>query len=310
MFKKYQSIENHYQNKHIKFFLNMYPELEEAGYIAEEKLDGANISICINEDNLVRWGKRSSLLDDEQNFMGLENIKPHYNSLINALIREKNKYNYKELQIFGELHGPGIQKRINYGDKLQIKFFDMRVIEGEDSFYHDPLTFYIVMSDMRMEHHLVKRWMFFKNLEDALNMDTRIKNEYDSLIEGVVIKPYYNNYYSPVGERFVLKKKNEEFLESKKSKTPKKKKEYSEEVEKLETEFNSLINKNRVLSVFSKEGEIENPNQIGDYIKMVLSDAKEDFFKEHSLPEEITKDEEKYIFNQGTKIVGILKEYL
>lgn len=309
MFKKYQSIENHYQNKHIKFFLNMYPELERAGYIVEEKLDGANISICINEDNLVRWGKRSSLLDDEQNFMGLESIKPQYNLLINALIEQKNINNYKELQIFGELHGPGIQKRINYGDNLQIKFFDIRVVDkDENSFYCDPLTFYIVMSDMNMENHLAKRLTFFEKLEDALNFDTRIKNEYGSLIEGVVIKPYYTNYYSPVGGRFILKKKNEEFLE--KVKTPKKKKEYSEEVEKLETEFNSLINKNRVLSVFSKEGEIENPNQIGDYIKMVLSDAKEDFFKEHSLPEEITKDEEKYIFNQGTKIVGILKEYL
>jgi Rnl2 family RNA ligase len=310
MFKKYNSIENHYQNKHIKFFLNMYPELERAGYIIEEKLDGANISICINEDNLVRWGKRSSLLDDEQKFMGLENIKPYYNSLINALIEQKNINNYKELQIFGELHGPGIQKRINYGDKLQIKFFDIRVVEDENSFYYDPLTLYIVMSDMEMEHHLVKRFMFFEKLEDALNFDTRIKNDYDSLIEGVVIKPYYNNYHSPVGERFVLKKKNEEFLENEKVKTPKKKKEYSEEVERLETEFNSLINKNRVLSVFSKEGEIEKANQIGDYIKLVLNDAKEDFFKEHSLPEEITKDEEKYIFNQGTKIVGILKEYL
>jgi Rnl2 family RNA ligase len=304
MFKKYSSIENHYQNKHINFFLDLYPELENCGYVIEEKYDGANISVCIGDE--VRWAKRSCVIADDCNFMGLQDIKSDYNPFINQLMIEYPIVD--TIQAYGEIFGPKIQKRINYGDQKRILFYDMAV-NGD---LIPPVEFHSTLEKMGFAHLRVRVFTFVWTLKEALAFDPHIKNEYGSLIEGVVIKPYYKVYRSPVGERFVIKKKNPEFGEKEqKVKKDKPQKVYREEVVKLEEEFSSLVNKNRVLSVFSKEGEIEKANDIGKYIKLVLEDAKEDLLKEFSLPEDLTREEEKYIFSsQGKKIVPILKEYL
>ena len=46
-FKKYQSIENHDQEKFIEGFLNYYPELKGMKYIATEKIHGTNFSVYL-----------------------------------------------------------------------------------------------------------------------------------------------------------------------------------------------------------------------------------------------------------------------
>ena len=43
MFKKFPSIENHYQQKNIDYWLRLYPELKDEDYVITEKLDGANL---------------------------------------------------------------------------------------------------------------------------------------------------------------------------------------------------------------------------------------------------------------------------
>ena len=76
------------------------------------------------------------------------------------------------------------------------------------------------------------------------------------------------------------------------------------------TEFEPYINKNRVLSVFSKEGEIEDPKDIGRYIQLVVQDAQEDFLGDN--PQiDIPDNMKKHIFNKyNKKIVDVLREYL
>jgi hypothetical protein len=49
--------------------------------------------------------------------------------------------------------------------------------------------------------------------------------------------------------------------------------------------------------------------QMGNYIKLVLEDAKEDFLKEHTLPD-LDEKTKKVIFNVGTDIALILKSLL
>lgn len=307
MFKKYNEIENYYYNKHINRFLDMYPELKDTKYIVEHKYDGSNISICIDEENNVRWAKRSQLIAEDDNFMGLMEVKEDYTSFIDAVIEWKNRNvdTCCSVQVYGEIFGTGIQKRCNYGDGKFIRFFDIRI--GDE--FVSPKRFREIMEEIGYSDLIVETFDMIEGLNNVLEFNPYIKNEFGSLIEGVVIKPYYENYFSSLGSRFILKKKNEEFGE-KKQKKQKKKKEADPEVEKLKELFLPYINRNRVLSVFSKEGEIENQDQIGEYIKLVMKDAQEDFYKENDISE-IDRNKISTVFKEANReIVGILKEFL
>lgn len=83
------------------------------------------------------------------------------------------------------------------------------------------------------------------------------------------------------------------------------------EVARWNAEFASYITENRLQSVFSKEGEIEKPKQIGQYIKWILFDAKEDFLKDWGEKIKLLDiNQQKQIFNIGSKIANMLKNYL
>lgn len=305
MFKKYNSIENHYQSKHINRFAERFPSIPDDVYSIEEKLDGSNISIVISNQN-VRWAKRSQMIADDDNFNGLQSIKGDYQEVIDMLFTYKEMNDINVIQIFGEIFGQGIQKRINYGDGKYIRFFDIMI----DGVFQTPEFLENLFKQNGLEHFLVKRFALIEGLENALNFDCHVVNENGSLIEGVVIKPYKDNYISPVGERFLIKKKNPEFSEREKvTKVKAIKESFRPEVIELSKIFASYVNENRVLSIFSKEGEIDNPKEIGKYIKLVLEDAKEDFLKENELIE-MDKKEEKFVYNVGNTIVNILQKYL
>ena len=49
-FYKYQSIENHYSNKHINDWVTFNPEMETMKYVLQEKIDGSNFQIYIDND--------------------------------------------------------------------------------------------------------------------------------------------------------------------------------------------------------------------------------------------------------------------
>src|SRR5690606_36331161 len=127
--------------------------------------------------------------------------------------------------------------------------------------------------------------------------------------EGVVIKPYQNNII--LGDsRFILKKKSEKFIEKESTKKEGNKEDLSSDVVNLMLEFKSYINDNRILSAFSKEGPIQKPQEMGKYIKLILEDAKEDFFKDNILPDTLNEKEQKLIFNVGGLIADKLRSHL
>ena len=77
----------------------------------------------------------------------------------------------------------------------------------------------------------------------------------------------------------------------------------------MSAEFASYLTENRVLSVFSKQGVISEPKQLGQYIKWVLEDAIIDFKKDH--PDlEIDDKTAKIVFNGGHLVVMLLKKHL
>lgn len=63
---------------------------------------------------------------------------------------------------------------------------------------------------------------------------------------------------------------------------------------------------NRVLSIFSKHGPIQEMKQLGDYIKWIIQDAQEDFMKDNSNIE-LTDKELKQVFKVGADVVKLLK---
>ena len=306
-FRKYHEIENHYQNKIINSFIERNPEILNEEYVIEDKLDGSNISIVITKDT-IRWAKRSCLIADDDNFNGLQSIKHEYDTIINLLQNYVKANDIEVLQVYGEIYGDGIQKRIKYAPGKHIRFFDIRI----DGTPQTPYFLYNLFEQLNAEHLLVKVYDIVKGLDNSLTFDVNFVNDNGSYIEGVVIKPYKNNYFLPSGSRFLLKKKSDAFSEKMKGKDTQKRENTSfrQEVLQLSNTFNTYINENRVLSVFSKEGEITHPNDIGKYIKLVLDDAKKDFLKENELPDNLDVKEEKFIYNVGSDVVKILKKYL
>jgi Rnl2 family RNA ligase len=318
-FKKYPSIENSYRDKFVQYMLDQYPELCDAVYIVTEKIDGSNIQLIFEPSKPVQVASRNRVLTPGEDFFGVWDVLQDVElaALINTLTLFVDK-THQTINLYGELFGPGIQRRIDYGDKRRLLFFDAAINEelipqGE---------FVQFMSLHGFPNLMVPIVTVINTLQAALDWSvedsvTRVNPDGHSVqekrcMEGVVIKPRDKVYRSHTGSTFYLKKKGEKFGEKEqKVKVPREQKEYREEVIQMYETFFGLINENRIKSVFSKHGEIEEPRQIGDYIKLVMADAKEEFLKDYE--DELApfnKDELKYVFNVGNMIVGLLKEYL
>ncbi len=284
-FKKYNSIENSYQNKVIEHFLGQFPELLDVKFVAVEKLDGSNIQICISPND-IKIGKRTSWIEEGESFNDIHNVIKKYQDSINAIQKHCIEEGL-EIRLFGEIYGKGIQRRIDYGDEKHMSFFDI-MINGEYLGYQEFLGLVVKFKLPTPKLYLMS------NLQQCLKLNAEDKGE------GFVIRPKDKNYYSHTGSRFILKKKSESFSEK-----MEKKQTTQRQVSPLNLEFRRYINENRVKNVFSKYGEIETSKDIAKYIKYVLEDAKEDFIKDTPNFQDIPKDEYKAVFNVGSSIVMI-----
>ena len=292
-FLKYPSIENTYQTKHINKHLEYHPQCKEVDYVIQVKYDGSNIQFVFEPFKSMRIAKRSCLISDNDNFNGIHDILPKYQYLIDYLQEYCNAKNVN-VNLFGEIYGKGIQNRINYGDGKYLSFFDISI--------NDEILRY---KDAREEFPYITE-VFWVPIVGIVHYQDIFEVEVPEGHEGIVFKPY--EYHD--GRPLILKKKAKEFEEKMKPKKRKESKPEDPEVTEWKEKFLPFINKNRVLSVFSKEGEIDDPNQIGDYIKSVMEDAIEDFNKEYDTSN-IDRNKLKQVYKAANReIVSILKEYL
>jgi len=305
MFKKYPSIENHYHNKFINHFKSLYPELENSPYIILEKIHGTNFSLVFNGSN-VSIGKRSKILPMNEKFFGLQDYihGGKFDELIRKFIRLSSN---NPIQLYGEYFGPGINKGVNYGKEKQIRFFDVRI----NSLMMPHNHFVEMMFNLGFNDLVVPQLDIVESLEDALNFNPEINSKFTvddsvNLIEGIVIKPYNKVFISPVGEYFMLKKKNEKFMEKQRQKEPKKE---NTVIDNLNNQFLDYVTENRLINIFSQHGEIQGKKEIGKYIRLLIEDAKKDFLKEVDLPV-LDKNETKQVFNAGSKPFQLLQKYL
>lgn len=269
-FKKYSSIENHYQEG----FIMRCPE-GNYDWCITEKIHGANFQIYYDGENFL-LGSRNRFINSNESFYGLQNLAGSLEDEIRAFFFFSNLSDMpiKELVLYGEIYGDGIQKGVKYCKDHKIRFFDIKK-NGEYVPYKTAIKMF---ESMKLPYIPVKEFYFGRLYNAVKAANTRFNStiaegEYadleENLCEGVVIKPYEVELKSQKGDRVIIKKKNEEFFEKKQQPKikPDRFVDYTKDTEKL----TPYLNENRFNAVFSKD--VYERNNFGDFIKAYATDV-------------------------------------
>ena len=304
MFIKFPEIENSYQLRHIDFFLEKFPDLENTEFIIESKLDGANLSMIFSPKGEIKYYSRNQIVDTT--FYGLtEAIKIYKNEI--AIFQKISKDFNQNIQFYFEYFGKGIQNRINYGDSKQLRIIGLRI----NDFIQPPQYILHLLEEYNILYMYAPIIKIVNSLTEALEINCEFVNKINSdsgdLEEGIVIKPFKKIVQSGNGEIFILKKKNPKFAE-KMSKKNKETKKISDECSAIIENFIDYITESRMFSVFSKEGPILEKSQIGKYVKFIFEDALKDYLKENdSIDDEYMKN----VSSTASKLIAnmLLKQF-
>lgn len=307
IFKHWVEIENSYREQYIADFVSQYPELEHEIFVITEKIHGSNLQWYFRPNEAMMVGSRNNFLNTTGSFQGVQiaDLIEAQRDLL-ASVQTLADRTCVTVRLFGELFGRGIQKGVEYGPEKRILYFGMML--------NDVLMPFIRLERVIPAEYLVPIVGVVASLDVALGFNTRFNSMImgipDNICEGVVIQPYTRVYLDAYGKPFILKKKNPEFEEKKRAQRQPRAGEDSE-VERLKAEFLSYITENRLESVFSKYGRITSPSQIGDYIRLLLDDARGEFLKDFG-PDfaALSKAQQKSVCNVGNTIVDMLKSYL
>jgi Rnl2 family RNA ligase len=296
-FEKYGKTRSGADSRYIVKNIKADPELATCEYVATEKLDGTNFTIFIDELGTVRQGSRNQEITGTMTHFDCHNaVLKQYEEEISKLSAFAIE-NKSTVRIHGELYGQGILPRIDYGPKKFLPF-QLKI----NGIMLSPFTARTLIRQVVGHDWWVPIINVFKSLKEALEYDVDSYEHHEGRdIEGVVIEPW--SYVSTLG-KFKLKLKTKAFcdLESVKQKKVKQKAPVSKEAEELAEVYFGYFNKNRMLDLESKKGRIEEPQQIGEYLKELVSDAKEDFLEVHKEGFILLTDaEKKYILHVGTK---------
>ena len=318
-FKKYKSIENHYREKNIRDMLRYNPIYNNCKYIATEKIDGANFQFRfrkISDDIVIEFGNRNSILKQSDSFYDYQSVvkKQKYQDFIYCIksYMKNNSFNENEITdviVYGELFGPKIQRRINYGvDSNEILFYDMCINEE----YLTQEQFLSFMENNCFTELIVPIFGYYNTIDDALSVDvegskTALNPGGDkNLLEGIVIKPYDTIARNKNDEQvlFYIKKKTDAFKDQMRV-NKKHKQNLPVEVTDAMAIYESYLSENRLMDLFGKQGKINDISQIKDYVILMMNDAKEDFLKDNmDIIEKVPKKYKKMVFSRTGKIVS------
>lgn len=308
-FIKYNSLENHYQQK----FIDKVCEEGLAGgsWVATEKIHGANFSFWYNGTGDVKTAKRSGFC--ELNFFSCHIVFDKYQQCIKnmyeGLILDGTITREDTLVVYGEIFGghffgqsepqaKQVQGGMNYHPNTEFMVFDIGIEKLDGTkFWVDYLTMIILVTDF---HMLPTPLVGAGSLQYCLSLD----NDFNSLVpkyyglvvpdgekaqcEGFVIRPIGGERFLRNGSRVIIKSKNSAFKEIDKASKQVVVSTMSEESSAVLNELSRYINRNRVMAVQSKEGE-PNWKQVSLISGNLLKDAIEDFNKdnEKSLSEQL-----------------------
>ena len=273
LFKKYSSIENHYQEG----FLDKCPQ-QDIVWGVTEKIHGANFQVYVDNDKFL-VGSRNRFLSETDNFHGLQALVEDYKHDILWL---KNRICPElPLTLYGEVYGDGVQKEVKYCKHNKIVFFDIK----RGTQYVPYIAAMVAFKEADLPYmpllytHLGNIKRIVERCDTKFN-STFAEGEYkeleDNICEGVVIRPIGADFFTPLGSRVIIKKKNEEFFE--KRTIPKAKPDRFVDYTKDLTLAIPYINENRFNSVFSKD--VYEKKNFGEFIKAYMQDVVEDAKKD------------------------------
>lgn len=318
-FKKWSSIENHYQKPIFEKWLNLNPDLNETKVEVTEKIHGANFSILSSPGTTgVKFACRNSILKDDAKFNDFQNVfkRIEYIELIDFIdiLSDEIKAN---VQIYGEYYGGGIQKGVFYGEEKNFKWYSLRL----NGVVVPPIE---ADKILQVFQHLKVPVIGVFNIGGSLlsfieNFDTKFKSnltpksyEGENICEGVVIRPYDKNFYSQLS-LLIIKKKNDEFKDkAHKPKRIKKDKTVPKNIQEASNEAILYINENRTNDLFSKIGRMETMKDASKYAKEYFEDLFFDFEKDnYTMWHDLEKQEQSAVKKKlGSLIFKELKESL
>ena len=277
-FKKYTSIENSYRQADVD---SVAHQGHDGGiWVVEEKLDGANFQLFCDGTKVVS-ASRNQIVDGT--FFNSQCIIDEVAPSIMKWCKDR----HLTLRIYGELFGEGIQRRIDYGKGRHFRVFDIAVGYHDEQMEHNERLVDVVNRN-RIVRELgmsVVPELFIGTFEEALAYNPTFKSlltpadkDGDNFAEGTVVRSYNPKFYNS-GSRIIFKNKSEKFSEAKKNKTPKTVTSLDDEYKDLFEDVCRYVNKNRVLSVLSKEGEVTTKD-FGRITGLVIVDALEDYTKD------------------------------
>lgn len=323
-FKKYNSIENAYQEKFIQnIILQGYGDME---YIVQEKVHGANLSFITNGEEILT-AKRTDILADSEEFYNVKAVREKYERNVFSLFRELSETMGAEtVTIFGELFGGAyphpdvardktatiIQKGVFYTPSND--FFGFDILVNHNKYIN------VEEAGKLFEKHgfIYARTLFKGSLKECLAYPNEFQTTIPALYglpeiegnccEGVVIRSIENAYmYS--GARVIIKNKNEKWAEKKNkgNREASEQVQLSEQAALLCEEASKFVTENRLDNVISKIGAVT-VKDFGKVLGMFSKDAVEDFLKTNDeaynqLEKPEMKAITKFINTQAQKLV-------
>lgn len=292
-FNEYSSIENSYREKYINTIIEQGHY--EKQYIVTSKLDGANFSFICDGEN-VKVASRNNIVDGT--FFNCQIVINKYSDEILKLYERINQeFECKQIQVYGELIGDGINNRVKYCKDREFFIFDIYITDKDVHdkdicFYEDYKEWksYINQFNLKVvpEHFqgTLKECLEYceTNIVFKSHIPDILDNEYQLLDtnyeEGFVIKPIEElKLYGR--DRVIIKVKSPEFKEKgqhkKQIKIPV---ELSDTEKEVLNKLNELVTESRVYSVTSKLGQLT-ANDFGKVVGLYTKDLFEEFIKDH-----------------------------
>ena len=295
---KYSSIENTYRQQ----FIDLIKEdgLDAGEWVVTEKIHGGQLSIYY-DGNEIKASTRTSFLTEDVDFFNWPKVLADNQDKVKELydiLKSKNK-DISVVIVYGELFGGSyphpevnkvkgakrLQKGVHYHPDNLFYAFDIRVdgkylsVDECNELFEQVGLFYA-------------RPIFRGTFEECLNYPNKFISKIsgwlglppieDNVAEGIVIKPVEPRFLG-IGERAILKSKNEKFEErksiKKRPKKPVKEVTFSEAGERLLEELESMVTENRLQNVLSKKGEMPYPVP-KDYFGEIMKDFSLDIWEE------------------------------
>ncbi len=298
-FISYHKINGVYEN-----LMDLYKKIDK--WCVCEKVHGANFGFYwFKESNIIKYGKRTSFIDDNDIFFGYKEILPNTLPKIQLIIENINKkyelaQRLEKIIIFGELFGgiypnmktksKAIQKEVYYSPNLGFYAFDIYVKkENEDGYFLEYDESCNIFEEVNILY--AKPLAIYDNFEDVLKHPIYYESTISEKLglpklennkaEGIIIrnmkkidKSIFDEHqeydllyrYRKIPEKVIIKIKIPEFMENKSEN-------YS--LKSWKDKAKAQMTSNRLQSAISKIGELDENNQ-SQIFKLYIEDILEE----------------------------------